>query len=299
MFSISYTAADTGARCPRYYFYDRVMKIEAQSKRLGMMFGSAGHTGLHKLYDTKNLDSCLDAAFKAWEPFEGQDVSKDGKPGVRTWAKLKEILTAYYNQIYVNEKWTDQGGEILESFLIEIPPFIRDAFLGVGYTEEAIRYRFKIDRKGLSGDVPAIQEWKFLKPILGSDFVPEPNNQIVGYLKGMQARKAVVTVAKVQVSSVEGMIKGRTKDAEPHSIFTRDPVFYDPHVFEEFSMDMLMWSFIILSCTALGYWPKNAPGACNYFGGCQFKQLCASDPEQRKVLIELSFQKKEPMRGEK
>jgi hypothetical protein len=165
-------------------------------------------------------------------------------------------------------------------------------FWYLGYRHGFIGYRIKIDRKGLSGGVPAIHEWKFLKPLIGTDFVPEPNNQIVGYLYALKAKKAVVTVAKVQISSSGGMVKGRLKSDEPHSIFTRDPVFYDSHVFEEFKRDVIGWALSYLTCQASEYWPKNAPGACNYYGGCQFKQLCAADPEQRKVLIELSYRPK-------
>lgn len=295
IFQLSYTKMSSAARCPRYYYYDRELGIESESKKLGMKFGSAGHAGLNTLYMTKDLGKCLEAATTAWIPFEGQDVNKDGKPGVRTLTKLKEILTAYHEQFFVGEDWTDAGGEKLEEVYIYVPYDIQQKMLVVSgnlYTD--IRYLVKVDRKGLSGDVPAIQEFKFLKPIMGSDFVPEPNNQIVGYLKASKCKKAIVTVAKVQVSSVKGMVKGKLKSDEPHSIFTRDPVFYEEHVFKEFEQDAIGWTLSILTWKASNYWPKAAPDACNDFGGCQFRNLCAVSPEQRRVLLDLGFKKKKP-----
>jgi hypothetical protein len=293
IFRLSYTRMASAARCPRYHYFDYVLKITTQKEQLGMRFGFAGHTGIHALYDTRNLKACLEAAEKAWAPYEGMDVDKGGKPGVRTLAKLKEILTAYHDQIFLTEDWTDEGGEKEEVLLISVPSVHWYLFSKAGYAPFYVYYTAKIDRRGISGKVPAIQELKFLKPFLGSEFVPEPNNQIVGYLKASNRRKAVVTVAKVQQSSIKGMVQPRSKKDEPYSIFTRDPVFYSDFVFEEFEKDVIGWAVSILTWKLNKHYPKSAPDACNMYGGCPYKVLCSVEPIQREVMIELGFKKKE------
>jgi len=258
-----------------------------------MKFGLAGHAGVRQLYETKDLQKCLSAAEEVWKPFEGMDVGKDGKPGVRTLTKLREILTAYHEQLFLKEDWTDQGGEVMEELLIPVPPYYWHLFSKCGYSPFYIRYLAKIDRFGLSGQVPAIQELKFLKPFMGGEFTPEPNNQIVGYLRASRRRKAIVTVAKVQPSSVKGMVQPRSKRDEPYSIFTRDPVFYEDFAFAEFEQDVIGWVVSILTWQMSNYWPKSAPGACNDYGGCSFKTVCSVEPAKREVLLELGFKKKE------
>jgi hypothetical protein len=292
---LSFTAMDVQARCPRYNHYNTELELESLAPSLGKEFGSAGHAGLGALYSTKSLEEALKAAEKVWKPWEGQDVDKNGKPGVRTLIKLKEILTAYKEQFYDQEKWEDTGGEKLQQIELLHPPECFQEFLSlVGSPNLQLIYRYKIDRTGLSGGVKAVQEWKFLKPFMGKEFITEPNNQVVGYLKGEKATKAVVTVMDVMASSVKGMVKGKAKDAEWRSIFKRDPVFYEPWVFEEWEKDVWGWALSILTCRMSGYWPKNAPGACDNYGGCIFKMLCCAPPEQRETMIELGFRKKKP-----
>jgi len=293
-FQLSYTKMDAAARCPCFYYYDRVLNITTQAEQLGMKFGGAEHAGIRTLYETKSLEACLKAGEEAWAPFEGRDVNKAGKPGVRTLSKLREILTAYYEQFFLKEDWEDQGGEQMQELLIKVPSQYWHLFAKAGTNPFYIRYLAKIDRLGLSGGVPAIQEFKFLKPFLGADFTPEPNNQIVGYLRASNRRKAVVTVAKVQPSSIKGMVQPRAKKDEPYSIFTRDPVYYSDFVFEEFEKDVIGWVVSILTWQMSNYWPKSAPGACNDYGGCPFKTLCSVEPKQREVMIELGFKQKEP-----
>jgi hypothetical protein len=294
--ALSYTSVlDNYARCPRYHKHANIQRLEPDRPALGMEFGSAGHVALGVLYDTGDLGKALEAAKKAWAPWEGMDVEKSGAPGIRTQAKLREIITAYYEQIFKDEKWEDMPGEAekLTQIEIEVPGehVLRRV---LGYECEYIIYRLKIDRKGHSGGVLAIQEWKFLKPFFTSEFIVEPNAQIVGYLVASEANKAVVTVIDV-MKSEKGMTVPRSKSVEPRSIFHRDPCFYEPHVFEEWKKDVLAWASMVYLCQKMDYWPKHDPGSCGAYGGCPYRTLCASDEEQRKVLSELSFKKKKRM----
>jgi len=277
---LSYSRINEFATCPRFFQYSNELQLEPDRESLGMKFGDAGHRGLGALYTHNSLDACLTVASDAWKPFEGMDVEKNGQPGMRTTAKLREILTAYFEQLYGKEEWIDQGGERLESMVLK-------------RGELEIIYRFKIDREGLSGGVPAIQEWKFNKPFFTNEFIPEPNLQIVGYLRATGKKKAVVTVCDVVKNSVKGQVQPRNKADLPRSIFHRDPVYYDDWVFKEWEEDVFGWAVSILTCRESNYWPKNAPGACGNYGGCVYKTLCNAEEEQRKVLMELSFRKKE------
>lgn len=278
--ALSYSRIESFARCPRFDYYRNELRLEPDRPALGMVFGDAGHKGLGKLYDTGSLDESIKTATELWEPYEGMDVEKNGQPGIRTKAKLTEILTAYVEQLFGKEDWEDEGGEQLDAFTL-----IRD--------DLTVTYRYKIDRIGKSGGTPAIQEWKFLKPFFTNEFIPEPNLQVVGYLKATNRQKAIVTVADVMKSSKNGMVVQKAKDVLPRSIFHRDPVYYDGWVFGEWEKDVFGWAKSILTCRESNYWPKNAPGACGNYGGCVYKTLCNADEEQRKVLMELSFKKRE------
>ena len=278
---LSYTAISEFITCPQYYQFSREFKLEPDKPALGMMFGSAAHVGINVLYDTEDIDKAVQEALKSWSPFEGTDIEKSGRPGIRTKAKLEEILRAYHSEFYGKEKWEDQGGEKL-SFIVLENDLLR------------VKYFYKVARKGLSGGVPATMEFKFQKPFFTREFIPEPNNQVVGYLKATERKKAIITVADIVTSSENGIIPGKRKMDMPRSIFKRDPVFYEPWVMERWEKSIFGWSRLILECKESNNWPMAAPNSCGNYGGCQFKTLCNADVEQRKILMELGFRKKAP-----
>ncbi len=279
----SYTALSLLKRCPRLYYYTVELGLQAPTVDISKVFGEAVHAGWGCLYDTSNVESAI-GAFRKKFPFGVEDPK-----GLRTQAKGEELIRAYQEQFFGKEEWVDEGGEVLEE--LELAP--------------GINYRVKIDRRGLSYGEPAIQEWK--TTAWAGFFVPEPNAQLIGYLwadsvlRKRAVRKCIVTIGGLYKTSKNGIMPARRKrdeygelgGGEERSIFSRDPVYFQDWQIEEWKEETLTWIGVAETYKAMEIWPQASPEACGGFGGCAYKQICLETGEERKLLMEVKYEKKE------
>lgn len=277
MLRLSPTSMGLFQLCHRKYDYSYNQKLVPMGDRIALEFGSIYQKGLTILYETRDIELALANALRLWEPFEGLDTTKL----VRNKKKMEELLRAYEKEFFGKENWRDAGGEILLKW-----PLC-----------EGVEFVGKQDRRGWFGDTRAIQENK--TSTFPGMFVNEPNNQICGYLwleskiLGEKVRKAVVTIAGLHKNSVGGLLYPRVKSDPPKSVFIRDPIQVEDFLIEEFERDAKAVAIEIEICLRTGYWPKNAPQACGTFGGCEYKSLCLCSDEEKKVMAEMQFTKKE------
>jgi hypothetical protein len=263
--------------CHRKYDYSYNQRLVPTGPRIALEFGRIYQKGLTVLYETRDIELALAGALSLWEPFEGLDTTKL----VRNKKKMEELLRAYEKEFFGKEQWTDNGGEILLSY-----PLC-----------EGVDFVGKQDRRGYFGDTRAIQENK--TSTFPGMFVDEPNNQICGYLwleskiLGEKVRKVIVTIAWLHKNSVKGLIYPKVKADPPKSVFIRDPITVEDFLIEEFEKDVIQVAQDIMHYQDIEYWPKNAPQACGTFGGCEYKSLCLCSDEEKKVMAEMQFNKKE------
>ncbi len=279
MLRLSPTSMGVFQACHRKYQYQYEQKLAPKGANVNLIFGEVYQYGLTRLYETKSVEIAKHDATAKWNSYGVIDERE-----IRTPEKLRELVTAYDKEFFGKEQWTDNGGEIL----LEYPLCEGAVFVG------------KQDRRGWYGKERTIQRAIQENKTTTNPrwFIPEPNNQLIGYLwleskiLGEPVRKIVVTIAEINKNSALGLIKPRIKSDPPRSVFTRDPIYVEDFLVEEFEQDAVEVAREINNCSCRKYWPKNAPGACGNFGGCEFKQLCLCSDEEKPLIIELQYEKK-------
>ena len=267
--NISYTRL-ADATCPRYYYYRYVEGLLPVAEKPQLKFGELFHKALGDLYTTKNLDV-------AKKHFEELEEGKD---------KAVELLDCYYRNFFQKENWEDIQGEV--GLNINVP--IKDGVLRV----DNIHLTGKIDRYGKFNGVPAIMEWKTTAhPTM---FVAKPNPQFTLYTLacralGLDVKMVIYTVFNTGIKTSKNGIY-RTKDGSERMIIDREYVEIEDWEIEEVISDLAYKVNELLTYEEVGYWPKSF-SLCRTYGGCIYKDLCASSKEEREVLKQISYKKEE------
>lgn len=80
--------------------------------------------------------------------------------------------------------------------------------------------------------------------------------------------------------------------------FLRRPVSRTPDQTKEWLEETKTWINLAMQYAIEGHWPMNDT-ACDKYGGCQFKEVCSTDPAVRPYLLKSNFYKRtwDPMKA--
>lgn len=126
---------------------------------------------------------------------------------------------------------------------------------------------------------------------LGSDFFNrlKPNHQYSGYLLG--AREALgLDTTSFLVNGIQVKAKPLTSRGSPPQ-FTRQITERTPEDLEEFRQAVVTAVREYLYAARVGVWPIGNVDSCAMWGGCQFREVCASPHSLRESILKHSFQK--------
>jgi hypothetical protein len=114
----------------------------------------------------------------------------------------------------------------------------------------------------------------------------EPNNQMTLYT--IASRVILNKPAKgVIIDSAQILL------TEPYVRFTRGITYRTEDQLGEWLFDLTLWLAQAKAYGEADYWPHNDT-ACNMYGGCRFRDVCASAPAIRDDILASDFEKGEP-----
>jgi hypothetical protein len=114
----------------------------------------------------------------------------------------------------------------------------------------------------------------------------EPNNQMTLY---------TIATKVVLEKPAKGMIidSAQILLTDPYVRFTRGITYRTEDQLEEWLFDLYHFLEQAKRYATMGYWPHNDT-ACNMYGGCRFRDVCASAPQIRQAVLDSDFVKGEP-----
>jgi len=143
-----------------------------------------------------------------------------------------------------------------------------------------------------SPDELYIEDHKTTTTTLGDYFFNQfaPNNQMSWYTFGGQM-VLEMPIKGIIINGVQLMIKD-PDTGEPATRFVRGFTLRTKDQLEEWATDLSRWFNIAEWYAEADYWPMNDT-ACDKFGGCKFREICAKSPSVREIYLRSHFNKLE------
>lgn len=286
--TVDNSALELFAICPRKFWYRCVNHLVPKKQKLSLSFGGSTHAGLFEYYS----GSTTKEAFKAF-------ILEARKEGSRL-AKFAEDAIAIGTQAeYSLEFGTSLLGKYFEQHPLEHEDFrpLCDSdgkpFLEVGFCIELANglYMGKIDGIGVWKEKDnAIIEHKTTKNTVDR-YIKwlNPNNQITGYLKAVKdyldfdVAKCIVNIIRVK-----DFKRGSPEDTDQRlfmrHVVERTPAQIDARMRQIDLQINLIKNFLHIGLDAFY---MNAPFACNAFGDCEYKPLCAVSDDQDSEMMQM------------
>lgn len=117
----------------------------------------------------------------------------------------------------------------------------------------------------------------------------KPNHQYTAYMLGANRELGIKTesfmVNVLQVKPKPKTVRGSIPD------FPRQITKRTEEDFEELRQPIMKAVHDYLQAKATGVWPMGPIGACNAYGACQFKKVCAAPKSMRETILKNTFTK--------
>jgi hypothetical protein len=275
------TSVDLAATCLRKYYYTMVRQIKPKTQSVHLIFGGIYASALESFYKKRALGVGYETALRevvhealiaSWDTERGAPVPfEDDK---KTRPNLIRTIVWYLEE-FGNE---DPSG-LVTYHLRDGTPAVELSF--TFELADDILYCGHLDRVSQMGDHLYVVDQKTTGGAIGQYFFDRysPDNQMSGYA---YAGKVVLQ------APIAGVIIDAAQVAINFSRFERRPVTRSKAQLSEWRENALHHIRVAQSATALRKFPMNTT-ACNNYGGCPFKPLCARDPSVRENYIKSDY----------
>lgn len=266
--------------CPRLYYYHMVEGWRSRGESVHLRFGIHYHHGLER-YDhlraegQSHDDSTHQVVRELLEATYDRDES-----GGRPWESghhLKTRETLIRSVIWYVEQFRDDpaktiilasGKPAVElSFRLQIA----DNFVISGHLDRVVEYQgqnYVMDRKTSSSTISSYYFDRY-----------SPDNQMSLY---------TFAAAAIYKAPVHGVIIDAVQIAVGFSRFARGMVYRTNDQSQEWLDEAMVWIGQAAVYAQRNQWPMNDK-SCHNYGGCVFREVCASDARIRRNILETKF----------
>lgn len=292
---IDQTSLGLFKKCPRKYMYRMILGYVPMRQNFHLTFGLMLHEGCEKYEIAKisgaNHQEALRAAVRhvlksTWDyslgkPWESGDPDKHRYSLVRT-------LVWYLDDFGANDKMETivlkSGKPAVElSFQFTPEDFETGAKLRSHITDEEIVFSGHIDRLVMFEGAKFISDRKTTRFKLDDKYWKQysPENQFSMYAL------ASYWFFGIQVI---GIICDAAQIKRDESVFERRTIFRSPAQLREWYADAKYWISLMGAAAEANRYPQNDT-ACNEYGGCPYRSVCAMEPSAREYNLRDFFRK--------
>jgi hypothetical protein len=277
-------------KCPRYYQLTELEGWQSKKQSVHLRFGLEVNDALHDYAKGRatGLDH-EDALHDAMQELilrcaDYPEFDPDDRPSERAKAKdnLYRVVVDYldhYNPDPAETVILENGKvatEVSFRFELDYGPNPDQPYLLCGHLDKIVRF---------AGDL-YVMDHKTTYSTPGPFYFQqyEPNNQMTLYTLASQI---------VMHSPIRGVIIDviQSPIADPPK-FVRGFTYRTPDQIEEWLIDLRKHLEAAERCAEEGYWPMNDT-ACDKFGGCRFRDVCAKSPQVRDRFLSSNFEQRE------
>lgn len=277
MIAIDNTALAMYKDCPKKYQLGILRGYRPKSTSAPLSFGIAIHNVL-ELFDAQTAlgidrETALAAAIRRSFELSTEGFGTDSR---RTRVTLIRALV-WYEQTYRNDPMQTvvlpNGKPAVElSFRVELPVDIDGSpVIYSGHIDKLVRYNgqiFAVERKHT---VSTLGDYYYARYVFSS--------QISGY---------VLAVRTAYGENIGGAIIDAVQLGESFCRFGRRVAHRVPEHIDEWLNDTIYWIDRLATSLRDGRWPHNTE-ACMKYGGCQFREVCFSNPAVRQAILNADF----------
>lgn len=278
--------------CPQRYMREKIQGWRRKGN-IHLDFGSKYAEAMdvyQKARETADHESALRAVVKhiinlgtrtaegVWQPWDTNKEHKD--------YKLKNRDTLMRAVVWYLEEFKDNHAQTIRladgTFASELTFKFGTTLYAPCGTEYTLHG--KLDRLvDFGGDVFVLDN-KTTKSTISNHYFKQftPNNQITLYTLAGQ----IVFNAKVK-----GVIIDAAQLAVGFARFSRALIFRTQRSLDEYLKDLTFWLRAAEQYAEADHWPMNDT-ACDKFGGCPFREICAADPGVRDMYLKTSFERR-------
>lgn len=295
--------------CPRLYQYQMIDGWTMKEDAIHLRFGIEYHQALHDYENVK-------AQSKVGHNDALHDTIRalltrihDWTPVPRTKSEeLKSKFNLLRSVVWYLEKYKDDPAktvilkdgtpamELSFKFELDFGPINDGGNIEQVHTQNIsgqsdVEHKIKqpyllcghLDRVVEFGEETFVMDRKTSTSTLGSYYFDQyqPDNQMTIY---SFAAKVILD------APVKGVIIDAIQIAKDWSRPVRGFTFRTNDQIEEWLTDLHSWLDLAEQYAVAGYWPQNDT-ACNKYGGCRFREVCAKSPQVREKFLEADFEK--------
>lgn len=275
--------------CPRKYYYQHVLNYIPRGESVHLIFGQIFHTAIETYDKAKAKGADHEESVQAsvmsiiqtgvrdsegkWAPWNFDDPNKNRSTLIRS-------VVWYFDKFKDDPAKTiilDNGKPAVElSFRFGIQKEAPDGqeYLLCGHLDRVVEF----------GSEVFVMDHKTTKGALTSHYFDQfsPNNQmslytLAGNVISLRAAKGVI------IDAVQLLVGG--------SRFARNFANRTKGQLDEWLNGTMRWIGLAEKFAQEQYWPMNDT-ACDKFGGCPFRGICAADPKVRKLYLDSDFDKR-------
>lgn len=273
--------------CPKLYYYIMIEGWQPKGENIHLFFGGEYHQALQD-YDIARAEGAshedalreiIHELFARTVDFAPDPETKAGK--YKSRSNLIRLVIDYldnYRDDIAKTYILSNGKPAVElSFRIELPwgPTEDQPYLLCGHMDRVVDWN----------DSLFVVDHKTTTMSLGSYFFDqfEPSNQMSLYSYAAQI---------LLEAPIKGVIINGAQILVGSSKFQRAFTFRTKDILEEWIQDASMWFNLAEAYAKNEYWPHNDT-ACDKFGGCKFRSVCAKSPGVREIYLKSDFNKLE------
>ncbi len=276
--------------CPRKYQYQNLLGYQSPTKSVHLVFGGHYAKALERFHKFSaaphnlSVDEATDEVLRlllleTWEyelDAEGQPIPGTGQ----AWESMHSTKTrdtlirsvVWYLDQFANDPMptvilSDGRPAVEYSFSIELTP----RFLYCGHIDRLVEY----------SDGVYVQDQKTSGATVTQKYYLDysPDVQMSGYAMAGQIIFGL---------PVSGVVIDAAQIAVGFTAFSRGFVSRSPQVLEDFRHDVLYWIELAERFHRDQYYPMNTK-ACGNYGGCEFRDVCRSNPNNRLGVLASNF----------
>jgi hypothetical protein len=305
-FRINFSSLSLMQECQRKTEYSLVRKLRSNLESPATLFGTAIHKALEVYYSGQRSERILPPDYRAtmdmigvgqWQPEWSESlVFRAAAAFVEKASALRALpdtdkhsvhcgvwLLRYYFERYVDDEYTivrDANG-----------PMVERKFSMTLFADEKIQIE-------MFGTIDAVMKSELTGAILITDHKTtsslydfydaiSPNHQYTCYLLAGREVFGFDTdsflVNAIQKKTIPKTARGSGPD------FARQVTNRTEDDFQELKDAIMLNVSIFRANMESNTWPMTAPGPCSKYGGCQFRQICASPKQLRENIITAQY----------
>lgn len=273
-----------------------------------LVFGSAFHAAIAEYYTCVSMQRDIDES-KQLARAAFLDTVKQSPPGTLPLNADDEEKRSVERGLYLIDAYIDKWRAQDAHWQDVLNPLTNEPYIEVGFAhffqmwkDKPVLYVGKIDRIRRNRVDGQLYNWE-TKTTGGSvkNYMNQtrPNHQITGYnwianeVLGLKIAGTILDVIHISDRKVQGKFHN---GIDPEKDFDRAETRRSETDVREFLFDLhdAVEEFLTLRDSGKKRWHRNAPGACNMYGGCMFRDVCNSNINPRIIESLYKVQKWEP-----